>query len=125
MYYKKEQDERNIQIAERNKSEADTDVKLAIKFVKTVKLLKITCAVLIAISYFFIPQYLIELLVIGILLALLLSQGFMDTYLEKLIELRSAETDERQILNASESNYSFSLLHEKIDKLESDPGRHS
>jgi len=41
----------------------------------------------------------------------------MGTYLEKLIDLRAAESDERQIFNATEANKHFSYAFEKIDKL--------
>ena len=42
----------------------------------------------------------------------------MDTYLEKLIGLRAAETDERLILNAAEANKHFSFAFDRIEKLE-------
>lgn len=67
---------------------------------------------------FYKPQYLTELLVIGLFISLLLPQGFTDTYLEMLIDLRAMETDERQILNATEANKHFSSAFERIDKLE-------
>ena len=42
----------------------------------------------------------------------------MDTYLEKLIGLRAAETDERLILNATEADKHFSRAFDRIEKLE-------
>ena len=68
-------------------------------------------------SYFYKPQYLTELPIIALSVSLLLPQSFMGTYLEKLIDLRAAESDERQIFNATEANKHFSYAFEKIDKL--------
>lgn len=42
----------------------------------------------------------------------------MSIYLEKLIDLRAVETDERQILNATEANKHLSSAFERIEKLE-------
>ena len=96
----------------------DEEVKLASKLAKPVKYLKMILAILLVIAYFYKAEYLTELLVFGLTLLLLLPQGFMDTYLEKLIDLRAAETDERQILNATEANKHFSSAFDRIDKLE-------
>lgn len=118
MYYDKERDDLNNRMAKNMKEEAKKDVDLSIKFVKVSKSLKFVLAVLIVSAYFYKPQYLTELLIFGVVLSLLLPQGFIDTYLEKLITLRSAETDERQTLNATEGNKHFSSAFERIDELE-------
>ena len=98
MYYDKERDDFNNRTATRMKEEADEEVKLAIRLAKSVKYLKIVLAVLLIGSYFYKPQYLTELLIIALSVSLLLPQSFMGTYLEKLIDLRAAESDERQFL---------------------------
>ena len=118
MYYDKEWDDSNNRTATRMKEEASEDVKLAIKLSKTVKYVKIILAFLLVGAYFYQPQYLTELLIIGLFVSLLLPQGFFDTYLKKLIDLRAAETDERQTLNATEANKLFSSAFERLDKLE-------
>ena len=97
---------------------ANEDVVLSIKLAKPLKYLKFILAILVIVAYFYKPQYLTELLVIGLALSLLLPQGFIDTYLEKLIDLRASETDERQVLNATEANKHFASAFERIDELE-------
>ena len=116
-YYEDEVKIRN-QVATRIKEETDEEMKLVVKFAKTLKYLKIVLAFLLVGAYFYKPHYLTELLAIGLFISLLLPQGFVDTYLEKLINLRAAETDERQILNANETNEHFSFVFDRIDKLE-------
>ncbi len=101
----------------RAKEEANEDVLLSIKFVKVMKYIKAIIAFLLIAAYFYKSEYLLDLVVVGLSLSLIMPQGFMDTYLEKLSALRAAETDERQVLNATESNKHFSSAFEKIEKL--------
>ena len=103
MYHDKERDDFNNRTAIRMKEEADEEVKLTIRFAKSVKYLKIVLAVLLIGTYFYKPQYLTELLIITVSVSLILPQGFMNTYLEKLIDLRAAESDERQIFECYRS----------------------
>ncbi len=111
-------DEYSNQITQSTIKEAAENVDSSIKFVKTVMFLKITIAALIIGGYFFQSQYLTEFMLFGVVLSLLLPTGFRDTYLEQLINLRSEETDARQILNATEANKHFSSAFERIDALE-------
>lgn len=57
MYYDKGRDDLSKRAATRMKAAADEEVKLAIKFAKSVKYLKIVLAVLLIGAYFYKPQY--------------------------------------------------------------------
>ncbi len=118
MYYDKERDYFANKSAERLKNQAANDVRLSLKFVKTIKYAKLILAIFLALAYFYKPEFIVEILVVGMVLSLVLPLGFSDTYLEKLIELRAAETDERQTSNATEANKHFATIFEKIEKVE-------
>jgi hypothetical protein len=118
MYFDKERDDFNIKLANKNEVDAKDDVDLSTKFVKTIRYLKLALAAVLLTSYFLSPEYLVEVLICGMVLTLLLPQGFTDTYLEKLSDLRAAETDQRQTLNAAEANKHFDSIIKRIESLE-------
>ena len=118
MYHDKDRDEFNNRMATKAKDDAKADVELSLRMAKTLKFIKFILAIIIVATYFYYPDYLVDLLVVGVVFSLILPNGFVDTFLQKLIALRAAETDERQILNATETNTHFSDAFKRIERLE-------
>jgi hypothetical protein len=94
----------------------ESDIQSALKLYGWVKLLKIVLALLVALSYFFFPGWLLELIVVSVVISLVLPLGFFDVFIQKLLEYNTQKTEERQILNAKEANEHFEKLYKKVGK---------
>jgi hypothetical protein len=93
------------------------EIKTATSFTLIVKWLKMILAIAIVYSYFYDNDYLIDLLVIGVVISLILPLGFFDVFIQKLIEYNTQSVEERQLLNATEANKHFERAFQKIEHL--------
>lgn len=94
----------------------ESDIQSALKLYGWVKLLKIALALLVVLSYFFFPGWLLEFIVVSVVISLVLPLGFFDVFIQKLLEYNTQKTEERQILNAKEANDHFEKLYKKAGK---------
>lgn len=94
----------------------ENDIKSAMKLNGFVKFIKISLAFLIFISYAFFEQWLTEIIVISVIISLILPLGFFDVFIQKLLEYNTQTIEERQSLNAQETNEHFENIYNKIEK---------
>ncbi len=98
------------------KTSLEQEIQLALKFCGLVKILKIALGALVVISYFFFPNWLIEVVVVSVVISLILPLGFFDVFIQKLLEYNTQTLEERQILNAKEANQHFESLFKKLGR---------
>lgn len=101
-----------------NKMLITSDIESAKKLYTFIKWVKILLALCICVAYFTESSWLIETIVISIVIALLFPLGFFDIFIQKLLEYNTQVVEERQLLNANESNKHFEKAFKKIDELE-------
>ena len=94
----------------------EDDIQSALKLSGWVKLLKISLAVLIVAFYFFLSEWLTEIIVISVVITLILPLGFFDVFIQKLLEYNTQKVEERQVLNAAEANEHFEKIYERLDE---------
>jgi hypothetical protein len=94
----------------------ESDIQAALQLCVWVKVLKIFLALLVALSYFFFPGWLLEVIVVAVIMSLVLPLGFFDVFIQKLLEYNTQKSEERQILNAREANEHFEKLYKKVGK---------
>jgi uncharacterized protein YacL len=98
------------------KTSLEQEIQLALKFCGLVKISKIVLAALVVISYFFFPNWLLEVIVVSVVISLILPLGFFDVFIQKLLEYNTQILEERQILNAKEANEHFESLFKKLGR---------
>lgn len=94
----------------------ESDIQSALKLCGWVKIFKIGLAILVALSYLFFSDWLLELVVVSVVISLILPLGFFDIFIQKLLEYNTQKTEERQILNAKEANEHMEKLYKKVGK---------
>jgi hypothetical protein len=99
-----------------NHVQIEGDIQSALKLCGWVKLLKLLLAALVVVSYFFISEWLTEIIVISVVVSLVLPLGFFDAFIQKLLEYNTQKVEERQVLNANEANEQFEKIYQKLGK---------
>lgn len=94
------------------------DIKKALKFTHSVKLVKFILAISICLAYFVESVWLNEILIVSVLISLILPLGFFDVFIQKNLEYNTQLVEERQVLNAQEANKHFERIFQKIDDME-------
>jgi c-di-AMP phosphodiesterase-like protein len=94
----------------------EDDIRLAKKIFGLVKLLKISLALLVLISYFFLSEWLTEIIIISVVVILIFPLDYFDVFIQKLVEYNTQKLEERQTLNANEANKYFDKIFNKIGK---------
>lgn len=97
-------------------AQIERDIQSALKLCGLVKLMKITLALLVVLSYFLRPDLLLEIMVVAVITSLILPLGFFDEFVQKLLEYNTQKVEERQILNANEANENFEKIYKKVGK---------
>jgi len=93
------------------------DVKSAMKAALIVKWAKIIIAISLCIAYFIGSPWLTDILVMSVIITLIFPLGFFDTFIQKLLEYKTKKIEERQVLNARESNENFEEIFQKVNTM--------
>ena len=109
----------SIKIAEECRySGTEGSIKLAMQLTNIVRYIKMFLAIVIVATYFSFPEYLNILFLLAIVLLLVSPYGFMHNFIQELIEYNTCKIEDRQRLNAAESNHYFAQFDERLRKLE-------
>mgnify|MGYP005750409087 CR=1 FL=1 len=95
-------------------SHLESEIQTAMNLSGWAKFIKVALAILVVLSYFFFKDWLIEIIVIAVVVALIFPLGFFDVFIQKLLEYNTQTIEERQILNANEANNHFEKIYKKI-----------
>jgi hypothetical protein len=96
----------------------EQDVKSALNWAKTFKYFRFVLAVILTIAYFMgFSFFFSELLVFSVVSLLFLPMGFTDTFFEKHLEYNTILLENRQKLNAEETNKHLTKAFEEIEML--------
>ena len=93
------------------------NIQQALKLCRYVKWLKVMLAFAVATAYFSGFEWLPELMIIALLICLVLPLGFFDVFIQKLLEYNTRLLEERQRLNAEETNKHFDKAFSKIERI--------
>ena len=89
-------------------------IEWAQRLARFVQFSKIFLAIIIVASYFYLPEFLIEILAIALIVTLIVPQGFMHNFLQCLIEYNTSTLEDRIVLNSRETDLFLRKIDEKI-----------
>jgi hypothetical protein len=95
----------------------EQNVRSALSWARTVKVFRFILAVILITAYFMKFSFFTELLLFSVVLLLFLPMGFADTFLEKNLEYNTALLENRQRLNAEETNTHLTKAFKDIEEI--------
>jgi len=114
-YYTKEQrdaDSINHKSATRRKNEAKKQADKSLDALLILRIVKIAIAVLLVCTYFLLPQYLTELLVIGLVFSLIFP-NYSYKWITSHVDFETERVNERWILSYKELKVKLSFAFEE------------